>query len=257
MADRVLVVQLGHCYRSRGATGTAGHPSGLTEQQFATETAHKVLNTINGMTDAYEDTWRMVSILADDPIDDYRGDAFVALHADGSVNESARGASVGYQASSGQALAVKWRNAYSDLGWTGFRPDNYTEALKDYYGVRRARSVGNDKAFIIEAGFLTNPTESEILSSPEGQQRVADALAKALFINTGVPDSDEPTTHEEHGMLTIVHPNGPARLKIGDRSYPIDSGEQRQSLKSQGVPELVMESVQQWNRYFNQGITNH
>lgn len=167
----VLIVQQGHCYRTTGATGTDG------EQSYATEVARRCVRLLDG-----RGGWRVRPTLAD--VNDYRGDAFVAVHCDGAVSSTARGASTGYQTSEGQAFAQAWKRAYAARGWPVFRPDNYTSALANHYGVRNAVAVGTRRAIIIECGFLTSPVDRALLTGPGGPERVALAIGDALGITT-------------------------------------------------------------------------
>lgn len=179
----VLIVQQGHCYRRTGATGTEG------EQVYATRVAEACIRLLGGLGG-----WRVNPTLADE--NDYRGDAFVAVHCDGSVNPAARGASVGYRTPEGQALGQAWKRAYAARGWTGgFRPDNYTAALSGYYGTRNAIAAGTRRAVILECGFLTSPVDRALLTSADGPARVALAIGDAL----GIPHSgDDPAEDDKH-----------------------------------------------------------
>lgn len=170
----LIVVQAGHCHRRTGATGTGGLDGDPTEQEFAWAAANRtaaLLRTAGHQARV---------ILADEPSDRYRGDGFIAIHCDGSTSRSARGASVGYRNSDGQRFAHAWKRAYARGGWSGFRADNYTAALAGYYGVKRAVGVGNRRAFIAEAGFLTSPADEALLSGPRGTERFARAVADAV-----------------------------------------------------------------------------
>jgi hypothetical protein len=168
----LLIVQQGHCYRTTGATGTIG------EQGFATDVGETCFRLLDG-----RGGWSVRRTLADQ--DAYNADAFVAIHCDGSINTTARGASVGYRTPEGQRFAQDWKRAYAARGWQVFRPDNYTTALAGYYGVRRAVAAGTRRAMIVECGFLTNPTERAILTSPGGAERAALAIGDALGITQG------------------------------------------------------------------------
>ena len=165
----LIVVQRGHVPRKTGATGAPG------EQAFAIEAANRVAARVRALG-------HQVRIIdADVSNASYRGDMFVALHYDSSSNPSVRGASVGYQTPEGQQFAHAWKRHYEANGWSGgFRGDNYTSALAGYYGVRRAVSVGNRRAFILEAGFHSNPGDALLLRSPTGPDRVAMAVAAAV-----------------------------------------------------------------------------
>lgn len=169
-----LIIQKGHCYRKTGATGTTG------EQAYVTRVAdacHALLNGVGG--------WVVRPTLAD--VNDYSGSAFVAIHCDGSGSPSARGASVGYRTPEGQKFGQAWKVAYARRGWTGFRPDNYTNALADYYGTRKAVRAGTRRAIVIECGFRTSPEDRALLDGPGGPERVALAIGDALGI-TGEDD---------------------------------------------------------------------
>jgi hypothetical protein len=168
----VLVVQMGHCYRTTGATGTTG------EQAYATLVGDACVRLLNG-----RNGWTVNKTLADE--NDYAGSAFVAIHCDGSTSPSARGASVGYRTPEGQQFAQAWKQAYAARGWPMFRPDNYTTALSGYYGTGNAVNAGNRRAFIAECGFRTNSQDRALLDAPGGPERVALAIGDALGISTG------------------------------------------------------------------------
>lgn len=196
-----LVVQMGHCFRKTGATGTEG------EQPFAAEAAEAARLLLDG-----RDGWTVRKILADDDLVDYRGDAFVAIHCDGSTSPTARGASVGYRTPEGQALGQAWKRAYAARGWEGFRPDNYTGALSGYYGTGNAVGQGNRRAIIVESGFLTNPEDRAILKAENGPVRVALAIGDALGIRLDPPQEEDdmsiydelPTKPDGSGGTTSV-----------------------------------------------------
>lgn len=175
----ILVVQMGHCYRKTGATGTTG------EQAFTSAVGEACVRLLHG-----RDGWAVRKILADDSSANYRGDAFVAVHCDGSTSTAARGASVGYRTPEGQELGQAWKRAYEARGWEGFRVDNYTAALAQYYGTGTAVAQGNRRAFILEAGFLTNQEDRAVLHAAGGPERVALAIGDALGIQIDEPQED-------------------------------------------------------------------
>lgn len=166
-----LVVQMGHCYRKTGATGTIG------EQNYAERVAAACMRLLHNKSG-----WVVNTTLADE--NDYEGNAFVAVHCDGSDNSSARGASVGYRTPEGQAFGQAWKRAYAARGWPIFRADNYTSALSGYYGTRNAVAAGNRRAIIIECGFRTNTLDRALLDGPGGVDRVALSIGDALGIST-------------------------------------------------------------------------
>lgn len=172
-----IVLQAGHCHRRSGSTGTASRFGGLTEQQYAWAVA---LRARDLLAEAGHDG---KVITADPALAAYRGDGFVAIHCDGSTNASVRGSSVGYRTAAGKALAEAFKAAYHRRGWPGgFRPDNYTAALQGYYGTRRAIGQGNQAAFIIECGFMTNAADDAALHEPApgGVDRVARSIVDAV-----------------------------------------------------------------------------
>lgn len=147
-----VVIHLGHCNRTRGATGTSGIYQGerRSEQAFVKAVGYPLAEELQRLgIDG-------VTKLADESLP--RCEVFVALHQDGSTSSSARGSSVGYP-SIGQSatLANLWKANYALQGWpSGFRGDNYTKALRNYYGFRRVHA---DEKFLVEHGFATNATD--------------------------------------------------------------------------------------------------
>lgn len=216
----LLIVQQGHCYRTTGATGTAG------EQDYATAVAKACVVHLNG-----RHGWTVRTTLAD--VDDYRADAFFAVHCDGAVSSSARGASAGYQTAEGQQLAQSWKRAYAARGWPIFRPDNYTSALANYYGVARAVTAGTRRAVIAECGFLTSPADRALLLAPDGPARVALALGDALGITA--PPTPRSTTEEDIMYLRNTGPDGKERWAIGTGKFFIGlaSGDETDSAREQ------------------------
>lgn len=169
----ILVVQMGHAGRTSGATGAPG------EQAYTQEVGAACARLLN------RGGWSVRTIVADPPDAQYRGDAFVAVHADGSNNPDVRGASVGHQTPEGLDLAHAWRAAYKARGFTGpWNADNYTVNLGQYYGVRTAVAQGNRRACIIECGTITN-ADDRALMAPD---RVARAVGDALGIATEEED---------------------------------------------------------------------
>lgn len=176
-----VVIQLGHCYRKRGSTGAPG------EQEFNDSVGRLAAEAAGYIRKAGH---RAHIVLADDRTYP-RGDVFVAVHYDGSVNPQANGASVGYPDTAGGAVAARWKAAYRELGWSrGFRGDNYTRALSGYYGYSRARAAGITARMVIEAGFGSNPGDRAWLDSTRGRRACAAAICIAT---TGInPLTDQP-----------------------------------------------------------------
>lgn len=207
----VLVVEKGHCYRSTGTTGTTG------EQDYATVTANAITAAINGVNG-----WQVKQKLADSG--SYAGNAFVALHCDGSTNSSARGSSVGFQSNEGSVFGLDFMTHYAALGWTGgFRPPNYTEGLAEYYGVRNAIHANNRRAIIVECGFMTNPQDKALMTGPGGPERVAHAIALSLGINV-TPPQEEDMAGQYSRPLPASTINEEGELEVMSTVIPIDKG---------------------------------
>jgi hypothetical protein len=86
---------------------------------------------------------------------------FVALHQDGSTNPKARGASIGYPPSSqpSRDYGHIFKRLYAVAGWPGgWRPDNYTSALANYYAFRRTSAPVK---LLVEHGFATNRADAD------------------------------------------------------------------------------------------------
>lgn len=196
----LLVVQMGHAGRTTGATGAPG------EQAYTQVVGAECRRLLHGKSG-----WAVSTIPADPAASAYRGDAFVAVHADGSTSPRVRGASVGFQNKLGGQLAADWRSAYVARGFTGpWHLANYTANLSGYYGVRTAVAQGNTRACIIECGTITNAEDRAIMSPT----RVALAIGDALGINHGWDDTedDEVSAQEvwDHELPFVDQPDNTA-----------------------------------------------
>lgn len=162
-----VVLQMGHVPRTSGSTGAPG------EQNYNRRVCSEAEEMIE------QAGHRATVIGADDTVP--RSDLFIAVHYDGSTSQSARGASVGYRNQASKVPAHEWKRAYARLGhrW-GFRSDNYTRALRYYYGTGRAHRAGTPRAFILEGGFGSHPQEGAWLRSPEGVTTNALAITEVV-----------------------------------------------------------------------------
>jgi N-acetylmuramoyl-L-alanine amidase len=97
--------------------------------------------------------------------------AFIAIHADSSLEPSARGTSVFWLRSNSVPLAdaVRARLAPLGLGESAFR-------ARDLAVTNEARIP----AVLVELGFISNPAQERLLATPAFQKREAQALFAAL-----------------------------------------------------------------------------
>ena len=171
MTERLhCVVQAGHVPRTTGATGANGVLG--TEQQFTLKTATYCQKWLSLRG------WTCEMIGADDDVPD--SSVFVAIHHDGARNAAARGPSVGYPVGDDRSkkAAQEWKRAYG-AAYPGpsFRPDNYTDGLKYYYGYRKTRA---SVKLVCEHGFGSNPEDARFMWSDAGQDAAVDAIEAVL-----------------------------------------------------------------------------
>lgn len=210
---------MGHSGRTSGATGAPG------EMAFTEAVGAACRSLLDG-----RGGWSVRTIAADVSSSAYRGDAFVAVHADGSTNPSVRGASLGYQNAAGAALAQRWRHAYAARGFTGpWNGDNYTVNLAQYYGVRIALGVGTARAFIAECGTITNAADRALMT-PE---RVALSIGDAVGVPQ--PQTTDPVPEDDLMItfITCLSPNQSGTLLPDGRMQDItDDSEARKSAQA-------------------------
>ena len=215
-----VIIQAGHCHRRTGSTGTRSQ-DGYTEQQFTWSVSNAAAALLK--RDGHD-----ARVILADPASSaqYRGDVFVAIHADGNNSPKVKGASVGYRTNEGKALAHAWKAAYKALGWShGFRGDNYTPALGGYYGTKRAVAQGNRRACILEFGFLTNPTEVAELRSSAGQARAAQSVRRAVnaVLGQSTPDDTEDefdmTPEEREQLLDDIAERVQLKMLVEDTKW--------------------------------------
>lgn len=235
-----LVVQCGHVGRTSGNTGAPG------EREFTARVGEACARLLGRRG------WSIRVVPADPVRAAYRGDAFVAVHADGNNNPDVDGASVGYQTTEGRQLAEAWRSAYQLLGWSGpWHRDNYTTNLSGYYGVSYAVGQGNRRACIVECGTITNPAERAAMTSQDGVDRVALAIGMALgiLLYQDVPWIDQ--GRSEDMIITCAAPNRCGILSGGMLLDITDDTTARgfaQSAINRSVVAEIRVSEATWNR---------
>jgi len=104
-----------------------------------------------------------------------RADLFVSIHADAALNPTASGATVYIARSASPASIRAGRSIAAAIERAGI----------DCRGVKRAGFrvlVGHSRpAVLVECGFLTNPSEVRLLTSPVYQARIAEVIAEGVI----------------------------------------------------------------------------
>jgi N-acetylmuramoyl-L-alanine amidase len=125
---------------------------------------------------------------------DYWADAFIAIHADGSLDSRVSGFKVAApwrdRSGNGARLAGLIESSYASS--TNLRIDpNVTPNMRGYYAFNWRRYQHSlhpmTTAVILETGFLTNPSDQRLIIYD--QERSAQAIAKAIlnFLSTIKP----------------------------------------------------------------------
>ncbi len=83
--------------------------------------------------------------------------AAVFVHFDGAVPACSSAASIGYPSATDRAAAQSWKRLYGRYFPFGFRPDNFTGGLRQYYAYRQTRA--SQGAFVLELGEITCPRQ--------------------------------------------------------------------------------------------------
>jgi hypothetical protein len=137
---------------------------------------------------------------------DYHAHLFIAIHADGATDPAARGYRVAAPSRDytgrAQQMVDLLRDTYGEA--TGLRrlPD-VTRRMRNYYAfnVRRYEHSLDPRtiALILETGFLTSPSDREVIvNDPD---RVARGIVEAVkaFPITALPAESEPSTSADPG----------------------------------------------------------
>lgn len=203
-----IVIQMGHVARTSGATGTH------REQEFA-----KLLGA-RLKTELSKRGHLVYLIGADHPVPYPNCEVFIALHTDGNLNKSIRGASVGYPSddpnSPSGKLAQAWKFFHQLLGYPGgFHRDNYTSGLRYYYGFRN--SIAKYE-FLAEHGTTTNPEDEAWLFA--NLEKCVQAHVHAIGHVVGHPIPD-PSQNGSTGGIVV---NGASRAQGGYALVGEDGG---------------------------------
>ncbi|HVR45564.1 MAG TPA: hypothetical protein VMT95_02800 [Candidatus Binatia bacterium] len=94
---------------------------------------------------------------------EYRVDAALFIHFDGSDPPCRSGASIGYAQERDARAAAEWRRLYGSEWPFAFRPDNFTDNLSEYYAFEQVRA--RDGSLVIELGEITCPQQRTWLAS--------------------------------------------------------------------------------------------
>ncbi len=84
---------------------------------------------------------------------EYRVDAALFIHFDGSDPPCRSGASIGYAHKRDARAATEWRRLYGAEWPFAFRPDNFTENLNEYYAFEQVHA--RDGSLVVELGEIT------------------------------------------------------------------------------------------------------
>ncbi len=106
-------------------------------------------------------------------------DAFLSIHCDGADDKSARGATAYYFRSWSMPLAAAVNAELNDLYAEDFYPDGYTATAPEYFPFMVTR-VEECPSILVETGFITNEGDMKNLTSSQGQEKIATAIADAL-----------------------------------------------------------------------------
>jgi len=186
LAGRLFVVDPGHGVRFPNGNplnvGAVG-PGGLEESKITLAVAENLARRLRAagarvvLTRSYAQPYRIAT--------DRRADnraraalanklgatAFIAVHADGSLDPAARGTSVFWLHANSEALARAVRAHLKPLGLgeSEFR-------ARDLAVTNEARVP----AVLVEIGFVSNPAQARLISSPAFEEREAQALFDAV-----------------------------------------------------------------------------
>lgn len=110
-----------------------------------------------------------VALLPADFTGTYEVKAALFIHFDGSTVPCSSAASIGYHdappryAAASRKAARLWRRMYGRVFPFGFKPDNFTAGLRDYYAFKQVRASRG--ALVLELGEMTCPAQHRWLAA--------------------------------------------------------------------------------------------
>jgi N-acetylmuramoyl-L-alanine amidase len=169
---KTIVIDAGHGGKDDGTKGAKG-----TKEKALTMTTAKLLQTklqalgANVMLTREDDTFRSLSErvkLAHRA----QADAFISIHYDSSLNRSANGLTIYYYKEKDRMLAQSLSSQLSHLSSVSNRGIRFG----DYHVLRENKQ----RSVLLELGYLSNPTEEQIIASTNYQQEVTEAICRGL-----------------------------------------------------------------------------
>ena len=153
VVNTTVLIQAGHVGRTKGNTGSIGH--GLVESKWNERVAVRVEKILKKKGIKVDRVGAKLPVA--------NAVIAVAIHFDGSVNECATGASIGYDGSvEAKHLARDWRREYSKFFPFKWHKDNFTPNLRHYYGFSK---VSASKGFLVlELGEITCKKQTDWLA---------------------------------------------------------------------------------------------
>lgn len=168
-----IMLDAGHGGKDPGSIGINGEEEQDLTLQFTQAVADKLQN--DGATVLLTRSANSYVSLQDRMRinDAYTVDAFISLHFNAALLNSANGISTHYyEDGPDQQLAQSIQNAlkkHTSLKDRGVRQDNY-HVLRE----------NNTVSTLVELGFITNPYDLQVIKSSQNPEEVADAIAEGL-----------------------------------------------------------------------------
>lgn len=188
-----IVIDPGHGGYDPGAVG----PSGMQEKVVALAVAVKLADILAAAgadvkltRDSDNVPWDPDSDLAERVriSNEFGADAFVSVHANAATNPQAKGMEVwttrGQTAADliAESIANALQSAFQLLIFRSDMSDGDQDKEANYYVLRYTDAP----AVLVELAFITNPTEEDLLKTPNFQEKAARAIAEGLAGYLGI-----------------------------------------------------------------------